>query len=229
MPGQETTPFLGFDDQAEEAAGFLGREEGGSGPLVRRPDGRYLQVRMDTTLSFPQVLADARVGRGSALGELFHDLYPRVVRFFRAFEPGRAHDLASDTWIDVVTSLDRFEGDERALRILAFRIARRRLGDFHRRGSRRLAEPTDLDRSRRRAESGDVEDEALAELATREALERIAELPREQAEVVLLRVLGGLTAEDVAGITGLRPSTVREIQHRALNRLALYVSDGSPR
>lgn len=184
---------------------------------------------MDTSLGFPQTLADARAGRGSALGELFHDLFPRVVRYFTAFEPSRADELASDTWIDVVTSLDRFEGDERALRALAFTIARRRLNDPHPRGSRRPAEPTDTDPFERRVLVTEVEDEAVTEIATQEALERIGELPRDQAEVVLLRVLGGLTAEDVAEITGKRPSTVREIQHRALSRLALYLSDGSSR
>ena len=42
----------------------------------------------------------------------------------------------------------------------------------------------------------------------------------DQAEIVLLRVVGGLPMEDVAAITGRRPGTVRVLQHRALKRLA---------
>jgi len=185
---------------------------------------------MDTRRDFQQTLEDARAGEGTALGELFRDLYPRIVRYLSAFEPGEADDLGSDTWIDVVSALERFEGDERALRALAFTIARRRLIDLHRRRSRRPVEAIEPDRLERLGEVGDVEQEALAELATHEALERIARLPREQAEVVLLRVLGGLSAEDVARITGKRPGTVRVIQHRALRRLAEQISqDGVTR
>ena len=181
---------------------------------------------MDTRRDFQQTLADARAGEGIALGELFRDLYPRVVRYLGAFEPDEADDLGSDTWIDVVSALDRFEGDERALRALAFTIARRRLIDLQRRRSRRPVEPIEPERLERVGEVGDVEQEALAELATREALERIAELPQDQAEVVLLRVVGGLSADDVARIMGKRPGTVRVIQHRALLRLAEQVRQG---
>jgi RNA polymerase sigma-70 factor, ECF subfamily len=45
-------------------------------------------------------------------------------------------------------------------------------------------------------------------------------LPRDQAEVVLLRVVAGLDVVQVATITGKRPDTVRVVAHRALRRLA---------
>jgi len=52
------------------------------------------------------------------------------------------------------------------------------------------------------------------------AVARIKRLPAPQAEVVLLRVLGGYSAEEVADLTGRSPGSVRVIQHRALRRLA---------
>jgi RNA polymerase sigma-70 factor, ECF subfamily len=45
-------------------------------------------------------------------------------------------------------------------------------------------------------------------------------LPRDQAEVVLLRVLGDLDADQVAEIMGRSANWVRVTQHRALRRLA---------
>src|SRR6266511_5794041 len=54
-------------------------------------------------------------------------------------------------------------------------------------------------------------------------ISRIATLPPDQAEVVLLRILGGLSVREVAVITGKRPGTVRVLQHRALRRLAREV------
>jgi RNA polymerase sigma-70 factor (ECF subfamily) len=44
-------------------------------------------------------------------------------------------------------------------------------------------------------------------------------LPAEQAEVVMLRVVGGLPVEEVARVVGKKPGTVRVLQHRALRRL----------
>jgi RNA polymerase sigma-70 factor (ECF subfamily) len=52
------------------------------------------------------------------------------------------------------------------------------------------------------------------------AIARIKRLPAAQAEVVMLRVLGGYSAEEVAELTGRSPGSVRVIQHRALRRLA---------
>jgi RNA polymerase sigma-70 factor (ECF subfamily) len=52
------------------------------------------------------------------------------------------------------------------------------------------------------------------------ALRRVARLPADQAEVVALRVLAGLSAEQVAEIVGKRAGAVRVLQHRGLRRLA---------
>ena len=60
----------------------------------------------------------------------------------------------------------------------------------------------------------------MTALATEAALARVATLPPDQAEVILLRVLGGLPVADVARIMAKRPGAVRVIQHRALRRLA---------
>ena len=70
---------------------------------------------------------------------------------------------------------------------------------------------------------GDVEEEAMTTLTTEAAIARIAALPPDQAEVVLLRVLGGLSVQEVAAIVGKRPGTARVLQHRALKRLAREV------
>jgi len=45
-------------------------------------------------------------------------------------------------------------------------------------------------------------------------------LSSDQAEVVILRVIGDLGVDEVATIMGKRRGTVRVLQHRALRRLA---------
>src|SRR5437016_6145730 len=70
-------------------------------------------------------------------------------------------------------------------------------------------------------DGSDVEDEAVDALTAQAAIGRIVEiLPADQAEVVLLRVLAGLSAEDTGELMGKRPGTIRVLQHRALDRLA---------
>jgi RNA polymerase sigma-70 factor (ECF subfamily) len=174
--------------------------------------------------AFSSMLLAARLGEGWALGELFRDLHPRIVRYLSAFDPAEAEDLASETWLDLAQGLERFQGDEASLRAFAFTIARRRLIDLQRRRTRRPSVPAEPAFFEDRGPSGDVEAEAVAELGTRSAIRQVAELPPDQAEVVLLRVLGGLSVDEVAGIMGKRPGTVRVIQHRALRRLAEHVT-----
>ena len=173
---------------------------------------------------FDDVLAAASAGAEWALAELYRDLHPRILRYLRALEPSEAEDLASDVWLDVARGLARFEGDERAFRAWAFTIARRRLIDLRRRRARRATFPAEPGRLVEHGGHGDVEEEAMAALTAEAALARIAALPPDQAEVVLLRVLGGLRVGEVAEIMGKRPGTVRVLQHRALRRLARQVS-----
>ncbi len=54
---------------------------------------------------FEETLAAARAGHGSALGELYREIHPRVFRYLRALEPSEAEDLASDVWLDLSGTL----------------------------------------------------------------------------------------------------------------------------
>jgi RNA polymerase sigma-70 factor (ECF subfamily) len=169
---------------------------------------------------FPTILAAARTRAEWALAELYRDLHPRILRYLRGLEPSEAEDLASEVWLDVVRGLGRFDGDEQAFRAWTFTIARRRLVDLRRQRARRPAIPTPMWGIIERGGIGDAEQEAITALTTEAAIARIATLPSNQAEVVLLRVLAGLSVREVAAIVGKRPGTVRVLQHRALRRLA---------
>jgi RNA polymerase sigma-70 factor (ECF subfamily) len=178
---------------------------------------------------FECVLAAARMGGESALAALYRDLHPAVLRYLYSQDPGEADDLASEAWLDVARGLHRFDGDETAFRRWVFTIARRRLLDHRRATARRRTHPVPVESLH--LEAPDCADEAMAFASTRAALAKLACLPPEQAEVVLLRVLTDLGVEDVAKIVGKRPGTVRVLQHRALKRLAgeLEASRVTPR
>jgi RNA polymerase sigma-70 factor, ECF subfamily len=178
------------------------------------------RLPMNLEEPFATTLASAQAGAEWALAQLYRDLHPRILRYLRAMEPGEAEDLASEVWLDVAAGLGRFEGDDHAFRAWTFTIARRRLLDLGRQRTRRATSPAPVETLVGHAGTGDVEQEAMAALGTEAALARIATLPSDQAEVVLLRVLAGLGVDEVAEIMGKRPGTVRVLQHRALKRLA---------
>lgn len=167
--------------------------------------------------SFESVLAAARTGAEWAITALYREFNGPLVRFFAAQARGSADDLAQDTWVAAGRTLANFGGDERAFRAWLFTIARRVLIAHWRAEGRRRAVPVD---PAMLVDAPDTVDPQGGVDAAHAAAELVAGLPDEQAQVVLLRVVGGLDVEEVAAIMGKRPGAIRVIQHRALRRLA---------
>ena len=164
----------------------------------------------------------AAVARGDEppFGILWRDLQPGLLRYLNAAAPGAGEDLASETWLRVVGRLGRFAGDERAFRAWVFTVARHRAVDRWRRGVRRRDHLVPTDALADLPAPDDPAGMAVDAVSSRTAVALIATLPRDQAEVVLLRVVAGLEVAEVAAITGKRPGNVRVLTHRALRRLA---------
>jgi RNA polymerase sigma-70 factor (ECF subfamily) len=170
--------------------------------------------------SFPALLAAAQGGDEQAFALLWRDLQPVLLRYLRVAVREAAEDLAADTWVSVIRGLERFRGDERAFRAWVFTGARPRAIDWRRQAARR---PTGSISVEQLAELPAPDDPVAAVLeahSTRAALALLAELPPDQAEVVVLRVVGGLEVAEVARIVGKRPGAVRVLAHRGLRRLA---------
>ena len=69
----------------------------------------------------------------------------------------------------------------------------------------------------------DTADLALEAISTQEVVALLAALPRDQAEIILLRVVAGLSSLEVAHMVGKSPGAVRVAAHRGLRRLAAMV------
>jgi RNA polymerase sigma-70 factor, ECF subfamily len=179
---------------------------------------------METPGPFERVLSAARAGEGWALAELFRDLHPRVLRYLRTVSPDEAEDLTSDTWLDVVRAIERFRGGEADLRALAFSIARTRVAESRDAAARRLLDEERMSQVTVTNDGSASEPEdlevTLAGLDTESALAKILALPMDEAEIVLLRVLGGLSVTEIARTLDASQRKVRTLQRRALRRLA---------
>jgi RNA polymerase sigma-70 factor, ECF subfamily len=168
--------------------------------------------------SFDAVLAAATQGDERAFAILWRELQPALLRYLRVVAPAACEDLASETWLEVARGLGRFQGTEAGFRSWVFTVARHRMVDWRRREARHPTTP--LPEIPERPGPRDAADSALEAISTRAALVLIAELPPDQAEVVALRVVGGLDVGQVAALVGKRPGAVRVLSHRGLRRLA---------
>ena len=176
------------------------------------------------------VVAAASRGERWALTELFRAYQPALLRFLRGQDRAAAEDLAGEVWMAVAQRLGDFVGDARAFRCWLLTIARNRLADHRRRGARRRTTPlpaADIEPHLDAERSGDPAELVVADIAAQQAIDLlVSALPAAQAEVVLLRVVGGLDVAEVAVVTGRSKGAVRVLQCRALKRLGSSAAVG---
>src|SRR4051812_1839864 len=170
--------------------------------------------------TFDDVLAAARTGADWAIAILYRDLNPALLRYLQSQHRDAAEDIASEVWLAAATNLASFDGDEAGFRSWLFTIARRRAVDHGRQRSRRRTDPVSSETFERQAATDDTAAAGIEALSAREAIHRLtAGLPADQAEAVVLRVVGGFSVAEVAEIMGRSAGSVRVLQHRALRRL----------
>lgn len=168
---------------------------------------------------FAGMLAAAQRGDEAAFTVVFRAMQPMVLRYL-SVQAGStaAEDLAAETWLAALRGIGEFRGDERAFRGWLLTIARARWVDSVRKRARRRELPTDRVPDLRAID--DVHATVEQVLTTAAALELIALLPPDQAEVITLRVIGELNVSEVAVIVDKTANHVRVLAHRGLRRLA---------
>jgi RNA polymerase sigma-70 factor (ECF subfamily) len=168
--------------------------------------------RTDTTL-----VDSARRGDRAAFGELYR-AYVRMVHGVLLASVPRpdVDDLVQDVFLAAMRRLDDLR-DAAAFPAWLAAIARHRAADFHRRRPReREALPEDV------ASPGADRTDALAVLAV------IRDLPDAYRETLVLRLVEGMTGEEIAARTGLKPASVRVNLHRGMKLLRARL-EGSDR
>ncbi|RKS79395.1 RNA polymerase sigma-70 factor (ECF subfamily) [Actinomadura pelletieri DSM 43383] len=171
-----------------------------------------------------RALRAAQEGDEESFRMLYRDVQPRLIRFAGAIVGGDAEDVTSEAWLQIARDLPSFRGDLDGFRGWTATITRHRALDHLRRRSRRPGSDLPVEELITMAADGDTELDALDGIATRDALRLISELPRDQAEAVLLRVVVGLDAKSAGKVLGKRPGAVRTASYRGLKRLAERLS-----
>lgn len=173
---------------------------------------------------FAVLIEAAKRGDEAAFSILWRDANPALLRYLRVVAPEHAEDVAAETWVQVLRGLAQFTGDEAAWRAWLFTNARRRVLDQVRHRSRHPSEPLDNIHAMDMPRTPDAAQLAMDNIATEHAIALVSQLPEQQAEVILLRVVAGLETEVVADMLGRSPGAVRVAAHRGLKKLATLLS-----
>ena len=170
------------------------------------------------------VVAEAVAGNRDALREVLEIIRPIVVRYCRARVGATersglsADDVAQEVCLAAITALPRYKDQGRPFLAFVYGIAAHKVADAHRAAARNRAEPTDVVPERLSMEAG-PEQMALDSESAARMNRLLAVLPEKQREILILRVVVGMSAEETAEAVGSTAGAVRVAQHRALARL----------
>lgn len=125
----------------------------------------------------------------------------------------------------VLTALPRYVDQGRPFAAFVYGIAGHKVADAQRAGFRDRSDATDT--LPERADNGaGPEESAVAASEAAAAAALLDLLPPAHRELLLLRVVAGLSAEETGAALGMSPGAVRVAQHRALARLRSLSLEG---
>lgn len=192
------------------------------GRVVNAIGGVRLATRSDET-DLRELTSLAVQGDRRAIESLLGRLRPMVVRYCRA-RLGRvsgqyhiADDVAQEVCIAVLSALPRYRDMGRPFASFVFGIASHKVADALRSSGRSAVPTQDLPDG---PDEGPGPEETVVRYIEAEHARRLlSRLPENQRELLILRVVSGLSAEETGNVLGMSPGAVRVAQHRALARL----------
>lgn len=122
-------------------------------------------------------------------------------------------------FLQIVRDLDGFEGDEAGFRSWVFTIAHRRSIDALRASTRRPVADTSDTQLEAALPPVTTEPAAMERIGTDEVLALLDRLTDDQREVLVLRLVAGLRASEIAAVTGRPRDAVKALQKRGIHRL----------
>jgi RNA polymerase sigma-70 factor, ECF subfamily len=186
---------------------------------------------MSETTDVPdELVAAAMAGDRQAVGRVLTIIRPLVVRYCRARlgAPDRSSASADDVAQEVclLTALPGYRVQGKPFLAFVYGIAAHKVIDAHRASSRNRSEPVaDVPDAMEVADG--PEQRALRVELSGEMGRLLDQLPDKQRDILVLRVVVGLSAEETAEAVGSTPGAVRVAQHRALARLRKSMPEGS--
>ncbi|GAA4236813.1 sigma-70 family RNA polymerase sigma factor [Actinomadura meridiana] len=207
---------------------------GGHAPPPPHVTGRGIRVLRATKAAdgdLKELTNLAVQGDPGAIEVLIAEVRPMIVRYCRA-RLGRvsgqyhiADDVAQEVCIAVLSALPRYRDMGRPFASFVFGIASHKIADALR-SAVRAAVPTE-DLPDGPDDRPGPEETVVRYIEAQRARDLLTRLPEHQRELVLLRVVAGLSAEETGNVLGMSAGAVRVAQHRALARLRAMAREES--
>jgi RNA polymerase sigma-70 factor (ECF subfamily) len=174
--------------------------------------------------AFHELVTSSMQGDQEAVATLFAWIRPAIVRYCRS-RIGRsgsafssADDVAQEICMAVLGALSRYGDEPESFLPFVYGIAAHKVADHYRRAGRDRSDPA-ADVPDGIDTSASPEQQIMA-ADLRDRLDQLlATLPPRQREILVLRLVVGLSAQETATAVGLTPTAVRVTQHRALAKL----------
>jgi RNA polymerase sigma-70 factor (ECF subfamily) len=176
------------------------------------------------------LVSRAQAGDSAAVSDVIRHVRGRIFRYAMARIGAReeAEDVTQETCVALADALPRFDGDSGRFTSFVFGIASNKVLMSQRSRGRRPEIPVaDIPEVTSAAPGPD--ERAERDDSLRGLLAKLDGLPDRHRDVLLLRVVAELSAEEVGEALGTTAANVRVIQHRALASLRadLGVADGA--
>ena len=180
-------------------------------------------------------VAAAVKGDRTAAERVLELVQPGVVRYCRSRVGGSeranlsADDVAQEVLIAVLSALPGYRDQGRPFMAFVYGIASHKVADAHRGSARNKSDPVEYLPEVLSDDTG-PEDHLLDGEVSRAVNQLLQTLPEKQREIVRLRVVVGLSAEETAEIVDSTAGAVRVAQHRAMKQLRARIEkDGEER
>ncbi len=183
-----------------------------------------MMTGMSLGKSFESVLDAAKLGADWAWAVLYGEIAGPVMGFFRSRGLADPEEAAGDVFFELARGLADFEGTEESFRTFVFAIAYRRLlveNRFSTRRSRTLLADRVLDRLQADV---DVIGVVSAPEIPREVVRAFSMLTPEQRDVLSLRIVAGLSVEQVGEVLNRGVKKVKSLQRRGMARVRAQIS-----
>ncbi|MBE8524742.1 sigma-70 family RNA polymerase sigma factor [Amycolatopsis sp. H6(2020)] len=174
----------------------------------------------------PTLVRAAIQGNRPAVAGLLRALRPIVFRYclgrLRSWQDGSsdAEDCAQDVLLAIVRALPEYRHPPDGFLPFVFGIAAHKVSDFHRRRARDRTNPVAEPPTGRSGGPDPTGEEVERSAALDWSSGLLDTLPPRQREILVLRIILGMTAEETAAAVGLGSAgAVRVAQHRALATL----------
>ncbi|NKX53144.1 RNA polymerase sigma factor [Arthrobacter mobilis] len=165
----------------------------------------------------------AQAGDPRSLDALYRAFAPAVVQYLRVRGIDDPEGGCHDVFLGVIPRIGTVKGGVEGFRALLFTVAHARMVDYFRRRSTVPATTEYLPEADTRT-APSAEEAAVATLAASRVETLLQELGTDQREVILLRVVAGLSIEETAKVMGRSSGAVKQLQRRGLQALRLLLA-----